>query len=260
MGWHESTSPRHSWMHETEPEARVHGPRMTMPRGKRVGGSSSTTGMIYIRGHRLDDADWVADPPAVHPVTRATIDAGCQADLPSVGENLQDHVRVPMTWRLQPGVRSLDQAFRGLGLPRSLCRHLLLRSGPVTSPPAEFGAYLKSDPALPCHDIQVFGLQVTGDPSLRTRASRSLQPDTFGGLTLAPHQLWPFSPGRQRLKDAGAAVHPALHMNDLHAQRDRRALLWGLRLLRDKARQSALAAYRRCARPTCGCVASKACA
>lgn len=392
-----SYSPRHSWMHETEPEHWAGGRRLLMPRGKRVGGSSSTNGMIYIRGHRLDYADWVtagatgwswpellphfvrtednqrirnalhgqggpltvADLPSVHGTTRAMIEAARQAglpivddfndghargaglyqvnvrngkrasiahnaiapalqrpnlelrtqtfvqrivfegrravgvelrskggsvqtinaraevllcagsiqspqllmvsglgpaahlqdhgipvvaDLPGVGENLQDHACVPMSWRMKHGTPSLNSAFRGVGLVGSMLRYLFTRRGPMTSPPAEFGAYLKSDPALPYHDIQVFGLPVTGDPSSQKHPHKSMAPDTFDGMTLAPYQVRPFSRGSLRLKSADAAVHPALRMNYLHDERDRRALLWALRFLRSMSQQPALAA------------------
>lgn len=390
-------SPSYSWMHETEPEHWAGGRRLLMPRGKRVGGSSSINGMIYIRGHRQDYADWVAagatgwswpellphfvrtednqrirnrlhgqggpltvaDLPSVHPVTHAMLGAARQAglplvddfndgnahgaglyqvnvrdgkrssiahnaiapalqrpnltlrtqvlvqrivmdgrravgvavrqadgsqqtlfanrevllcagsiqspqllmcsglgpaahlreqgievvaDLPGVGENLQDHACVPMSWRLRPGEPSLNPAFRGLGLVGSMLRYLLTRQGPMTSPPAEFGAYLQSDSALPYHDIQVFGLPVTGDPSTQKQPNKSMAPDGFAGMTLAPYQVRPFSRGSVRLKCADAAVHPALRMNYLHDERDRRALLWALRFLRQMAQQPALAA------------------
>lgn len=397
-GWGAMTySPGYSWMHETEPEAYAGGRRLMMPRGKRVGGSSSINGMIYIRGHRQDYADWVAagaagwswpellphfvrtednqrirnrlhgqggvltvaDLPSVHPTTRAMMDAARQAglalvddfndgdargaglfqvnmrdgkrasiasnaiqpalrrpnlklvtqafvqrivfegqravgveyrvaggalrtaragaevllcagaiqspqllmvsglgpaaqlrehgiavvaDLPGVGENLQDHACVPLSWRMKPGVPSMNSNFRGLGLAGAVLRYLLMRRGPMTSPPAEFGAYLKSDASLPYNDIQVFGLPVTGNAEGQTDKRKAPQPDRFAGMTLAPYQVRPFSRGTIRLRSADAAVHPALRMNYLHDERDRRALLWALRFLRDMAKQPALAA------------------
>ena len=397
-GWGAMTyNPAFSWMHETEPEAWAGGRRLMMPRGKRVGGSSSINGMIYIRGHRHDYADWVAagatgwswaellpyfirtednqrirnrlhgqggvltvaDLPSIHPTTKAMLEAANQAglelvddfndgeakgagvfqvnmlggrrasiarnaiepalqrpnlklvtkafvrriviegqratgveyqlpggavqtaragaevllcagaiqspqllmvsglgpaaqlrdfgitvvaDLPGVGENLQDHACVPLSWRMKPGVPSMNGNFRGLGLAGSVLRYMFTRGGPMTSPPAEFGAYLKSDPALPYNDIQVFGLPVTGNAEAQTDKSKSPQPDAFSGMTLAPYQVRPFSRGSVRLKSADAAVHPALRMNYLADERDRRALLWALRFLRDMARQPALAA------------------
>ena len=409
-GWGATTyDPAYSWMHDSEPEQWAGGRRLMMPRGKLVGGSSSINGMIYIRGHRLDYAEWVAagaegwgwedllphcvrtedqgrlhnelhnplhgrggplaayDPPTVHPVTQAMIEASVQAgmehvkdfndgnprgagvyqlnmrngrrasiargaiepalgranlhlttgalvqrvvfdglratgvawraqdgspkftkaraevlvcagafqspqllmasglgpqahlreqgitvlaDLPGVGANLQDHACVPMAWRLKPGAPSLNPAFRGLGLVRSLLSYLLFKSGPMTSPPAEFGAYLKSDPALDRPDLQVFGLPVTGDASPKGASGNSAPagqpkaptPDGFLGMTLAPYQLRPHSRGSVSLRSARMEDPPVLKMNYLHDERDRRTLLWGLRFLRNVARQPALAA------------------
>lgn len=185
------------------------------------------------------------------------------ADLPGVGANLQDHACVPMAWRLKPHVPSLNRAFRGLGLVRSLLTYLLLRRGPMTSPPAEFGAYLHRQDGGGPPDLQVFGLAVTGDGSANGRldpadgagGARSLdagktrkgrpsppQADTFPGMTLAPYQLRPHSRGSVTLRSARMEDAPVLRMNYLHDARDRGVLLWGLRFLRDLAQQPALAA------------------
>jgi choline dehydrogenase len=51
---------RHDWAYETEPEPALGGRRLYMPRGKLLGGSSAINAMIYIRGNRLDYAEWVA--------------------------------------------------------------------------------------------------------------------------------------------------------------------------------------------------------
>jgi len=49
-----------NWMFETEPEARLHGRNIKIPRGRVLGGSSSINGLIYIRGQREDYDDWKA--------------------------------------------------------------------------------------------------------------------------------------------------------------------------------------------------------
>ena len=46
------------WGYYTEPQAHVDGRRMYQPRGKTLGGSSSTNAMAYIRGNRQDYNDW----------------------------------------------------------------------------------------------------------------------------------------------------------------------------------------------------------
>lgn len=391
---------RLSWGYQTEPERWAGGRRIKIPRGKLLGGSSSINGMLYIRGHRQDYADWVAggaagwgwdellpyfvrtegqqrianrlhgnggplvaaDLPDVHPITRAMLEAAAQAglervydfndgnprgaglyqvnvldgrrssiarnaiepamtrsnltvlqhalvtrvivkegrargvayrlsdgaervanagrevllcagainspqilllsgigpadqlremgidvraDLPGVGENLQDHALVPMTWRLRPGTPSLNHFFRGTGLIGPVLRYLATRRGPMTTPPSEFGCYLRSDEHLPYNDIQVFGLPLTGDVEAALRDGREM-PEAFPGFTLAPYQVRPWSRGSVTLKSVDPAAPPALKMNYLDDERDRRALLFGLRFMRKLSAQPALAELIEC--------------
>jgi choline dehydrogenase len=49
-----------NWMFETEPEPRMHGRHIKVPRGRVLGGSSSINGLIYIRGQHEDFDDWRA--------------------------------------------------------------------------------------------------------------------------------------------------------------------------------------------------------
>ena len=51
---------KYNWAYETEPEPGMDGRRMSCPRGRVLGGSSSVNGMVYIRGHALDYDHWAA--------------------------------------------------------------------------------------------------------------------------------------------------------------------------------------------------------
>jgi choline dehydrogenase len=48
------------WDFDTEPEPQLHGRRLYLPRGRVLGGTSSTNAMIYIRGNRADYDGWAA--------------------------------------------------------------------------------------------------------------------------------------------------------------------------------------------------------
>ncbi|AUD02269.1 GMC family oxidoreductase [Spirosoma pollinicola] len=48
------------WGFWTEPQMALNGRRMYQPRGKTLGGCSSTNAMAYVRGNRLDYDDWAA--------------------------------------------------------------------------------------------------------------------------------------------------------------------------------------------------------
>ena len=52
------SSDRFNWNYLSEPEPFLEGRRLTHPRGRVLGGSSSINGMVYIRGHAFDYDHW----------------------------------------------------------------------------------------------------------------------------------------------------------------------------------------------------------
>jgi choline dehydrogenase len=52
------SSSRFNWNYVSEPEPGLNGRRLTHPRGRVLGGSSSINGMVYIRGHARDYDRW----------------------------------------------------------------------------------------------------------------------------------------------------------------------------------------------------------
>lgn len=53
--------PAFDWRYESEPEAHLDGRRLSLPRGRLLGGSSSINAMAYVRGHPLDYAHWARE-------------------------------------------------------------------------------------------------------------------------------------------------------------------------------------------------------
>lgn len=53
-------NPRLGWGYETVPQPHCNNRRVMLPRGRVLGGSSSTNGMVYFRGHPGDYDDWAA--------------------------------------------------------------------------------------------------------------------------------------------------------------------------------------------------------
>ena len=49
---------RANWNYRSEPEPHLDGRRITCPRGRVIGGSSSINGMVYIRGNAMDFESW----------------------------------------------------------------------------------------------------------------------------------------------------------------------------------------------------------
>lgn len=163
-----------------------------------------------------------------------------QVDLPGVGANLQDHAIVPMTWRLKAGQESLNRHYRGFGIVRAALQYFMTHRGPLTMAGAQFGAWFSSDPSLPYNDIEVHGLPASGDVERFVADGKTYRAEALPGMTLAPYQVRPYSRGSVRLRSANVSDAPVIVMNYLDDERDRKALLYGLRFMRRIAGQPAL--------------------
>ena len=53
-----ASNPAYDWGYASEPDAKLNGRSLPVPRGKVMGGSSSVNGMIYMRGHSADFDRW----------------------------------------------------------------------------------------------------------------------------------------------------------------------------------------------------------
>src|SRR6201996_3045989 len=60
VAWSELFKGPYDWDLDSEPEPGLNSRRIYLPRGKVLGGCSSTNAMIYIRGNRADYDSWAA--------------------------------------------------------------------------------------------------------------------------------------------------------------------------------------------------------
>ncbi len=51
-------NPKYSWGYQTVPQSQLGGRSIPLPRGRVLGGCSSTNGMVYFRGHPMDFDEW----------------------------------------------------------------------------------------------------------------------------------------------------------------------------------------------------------
>jgi len=154
------------------------------------------------------------------------------ADLPGVGQNLQDHMIVAVAYECTRPV-SLDRA----GTFANRLRYLLFRKGPFTSNVAEAGGFVKTSPDLCVPDLQLtFGPVYYLDHGFT-------RPEGHG-FTIGPTQLRPQSRGSITLRSASALDPPAIQPNYLSSEVDLRVFVEGVRLCRCLAQAKAFDAFR----------------
>ncbi|HXZ01130.1 MAG TPA: choline dehydrogenase [Stellaceae bacterium] len=157
-------------------------------------------------------------------------------DLPGVGENLQDHLQSRLVYRCTRPITLNDDVaspLRSLGIG---LRYALWRKGPLAVSAGYAGGFFRTDPRLATPDVQVHFINFS-----TTRMGDKLHP--FSGFTASICQLRPESRGFVRIKSADPASRPAIQLNYLTAESDRRTMLAGLRLLRRIMQAPALRPY-----------------
>ena len=157
-------------------------------------------------------------------------------DLPGVGENLHDHLQVRIVYKVRNTVTLNRRA-------RSLCGKLAMglqyfafRTGPLTMPPSQLGAFARSGPTQASADmewhVQPLSLDKFGDPLHR-----------FDAITPSVCNLQPTSRGHVRIESADPAAHPAITLNYLSTEHDRRVAVAGVRFTRRIMGAKALARF-----------------
>ena len=157
-------------------------------------------------------------------------------NLPGVGENLHDHLQIRMQYKVK-NVRTLNEMANSLwGKAAMGLEYLFRRTGPLTMPPSQLGAFAKSDPSQPTPNIewhvQPLSLDKFGDP---------LHP--FPAITPSVCNLRPSSRGWVRIKTPDPAAHPEIKLNYLSTPEDRKVAVDGMRFTRRIMASRALQKY-----------------
>jgi choline dehydrogenase len=155
-------------------------------------------------------------------------------ELPGVGENLQDHLMVPVIYRCREPVTMSNIENFG-----NLLRWLLLRRGPYTSSGAEACAFVRTRQDLPAPNLELI---------LATCIYRNhyLQPPrrTEHGFTIIVVLLQPQSTGRIRLRSRDPFAAPRIHPNYLTNADEVGVIVKGIELARRIVAATPLDRYR----------------
>jgi choline dehydrogenase len=158
-------------------------------------------------------------------------------ELPGVGENLQDHLQIRMVYKVH-GVSTLNQRANSLfGRVAMGLEYLLFRTGPLTQPPSQLGAFARSNsreatPNIEWH-VQPLSLDRFGEP---------LHP--FPAITPSVCNLRPTSRGSVRIASPDPLAYPTIRLNYLSTDKDRQVAADAMRFTRRIMAARALARYR----------------
>jgi choline dehydrogenase len=157
-------------------------------------------------------------------------------ELPGVGQNLHDHLQVRLAYKVK-NVLTLNQRANSLSGKVSMgLEYLLFKTGPLTMPPSQLGAFARSDPSRASANIewhvQPLSLDKFGEPL-----------HSYPAITPSVCNLQPTSRGRVRIKSPDPQVYPAIKLDYLSTDEDRRVAVDSIRFTRRIMAAQALAKY-----------------
>ena len=157
-------------------------------------------------------------------------------DLPGVGENLHDHLQIRLQYKVK-NVKTLNGIANSLvGKAAMAIEYFAFRTGPLTMPPSQAGAFAKSEPSQPTPNIewhvQPLSLDKFGDPL-----------HSFPAITPSVCNLRPASRGWVRIKSADPDAYPEIKLNYLSDENDRKVAVDAIRYTRRIMAAPALARY-----------------
>jgi choline dehydrogenase len=163
-------------------------------------------------------------------------DIAVRHSLDGVGQNLQDHLQIRTIYQVDNTVTLNQRARTPWGMAMMGLEYFFKKTGPLTMPPSQLGAFAKSDPSQPSANIewhvQPLSLDKFGSPLHKHNA-----------ITPSVCNLRPASRGTVSLKSANPHDAPAIAPNYLSTQEDLDVAVAGLKFTREIMAAPALAAF-----------------
>lgn len=159
-----------------------------------------------------------------------------KVDLPGVGENLHDHLFVPISFRSK---HSLHKGTAGHFI-KGILKEYLFGNGWFGRTVFEAGAFVKTNPDEPIPNLQLHSLPL-GYPDPNQDGPGRPYIDTGRCLTMLVTLIYPKSRGTLRLASSDPNAAPLIDPNYFADPADKQVLIDGLRLVREIVKKDPVA-------------------
>lgn len=179
------------------------------------------------------------------------------ADVPAVGQNLQDHAAAMVSFESQnpekdkanSSVYYTERTGKNIG---TLLNYVFRGKGPLTSPMCEAGGFAKTDPSMDACDLQLRFIPFVSEPDpyhsladfatagsyLQNRANRP------AGFTIQSVAARPKSRGHVELRSTDVRDSMSIHGNWISNDADLKTLVHGVKLCRTIGNDDSMKEFR----------------
>jgi len=157
-------------------------------------------------------------------------------EIKGVGGNLQDHLQVRIIYKVDNTVTLNQRARTPWGMAAMGLEYMFRKTGPMTMPPSQLGAFYKSDPSQTSANIewhvQPLSLEKFGEPLHR-----------FNAITPSVCNLRPSSRGHVHIQSGDVHQAPLIMPNYLATDEDVKVAVESIKLTRKIMQAQALARF-----------------
>ena len=151
-------------------------------------------------------------------------------NLPGVGEGLQDHLNVRVSYECAKKITindALNNPWFGF---KMLFKYLIFKSGLIATPSATVQAIIKSDSLIEAPDLKIQLVHLSEKGRFAVAPGSGV--DKFSGFSIGIFPMYPNSKGSVHIKSSCPFDPPAINPNYLSDARDIDLTLKGLRMVR----------------------------
>jgi choline dehydrogenase len=158
------------------------------------------------------------------------------ADLPGVGENLQDHLQLRVMYKCTKPITTNDDLASFFRKTKIAFQWAFKRTGPLAIGINQGGLFTRVLPDSKTPDVQFHFATLSAELA-------GAEPHPWSGFTMSVCQLRPQSRGTVRIRSRDPREAPAMQPNYLSTALDRRCAIEGIKLARTLASTASLKPY-----------------
>ena len=147
-------------------------------------------------------------------------------DLPGVGQNLQDHLTVNISYKINR-LKTFSELMKPLGMIKNLFEYFIQQKGLMTYPASDIGVFFKTNDEVQTPNAQIHFAPGAG----KYNKNGAMKPSS--GITASVCNLRPKSRGHLTLASSNPADAPKIYANYLDNEEDIQWMIEGVKKTRE---------------------------
>ena len=147
-------------------------------------------------------------------------------DLPGVGQNLQDHLTVNLSYKVN-GLKTFSELMKPFAMVKNLYEYFIKDTGLMTYPASDIGVFFKTNSNEKTPNAQIHFAPGAGE----YKKSGAMKPTS--GITASICNLRPESRGHIELQSSDPNIAPKIFANYLTEEKDIKHMIEGVNKIRE---------------------------